>query len=367
MTHVLGRALRGSVLGRRFAAGGLLLLGATTLRGQTPQGAPAKEPKPYTPPPIFREAQVMEFTLTAPFKLVKKQRSGTSTYREAEITYAGDSGSVRVPVRVRPRGIWRRKMCDTPPLRLNFKKDSTKKTAFRHLDGIRLAFPCRNNDDNYEQYILQEFQLYRVQRLLTPLSMDARLVRVTYIDAEKKDTVARRYGFLLEEEAAFGARVGGKVVDLKGATGDDLDGAESAIFGVFQYFIGNTDFSIGALHNVVLLQKDTSYYPVAYDFDWSGAVNARYASPAEQLGIHRVTDRIMRGYCTQPEYYEKAIAVFKEKKDAIYALYHDSTASAMRPDVVAKTLKYFDEFYEVINDPRLYARFIIKACLAKQA
>ena len=56
--------------------------------------------------------------------------------------------------------------------------------------------------------------------------MDARLVRVTYIDAEKKDTVARRYGFLLEEEAAFGARVGGKVVDLKGATGDDLDGAE---------------------------------------------------------------------------------------------------------------------------------------------
>ena len=117
----------------------------------------------------------------------------------------------------------------------------------------------------------------------------------------------------------------------------------------------------------MLLQKDTSYYPVAYDFDWSGAVNARYASPAEQLGIHRVTDRIMRGYCTQPEYYEKAIAVFKEKKDAIYALYHDSTASVMRPDVVAKTLKYFDEFYEVINDPRLYTRFIIKACLAKQA
>jgi len=363
-TTVLGRALRGWVVGRRVAAGGMLILGAT-LVAQTPQGEAVKEPKPFTPPPIFKEEQPMEFTLTAPFKLVKKERSGTSTYRQSEITYAGDSGAVRVPVRVRPRGIWRRKNCDVPPLRLNFKKDSTKKTAFRHLDGIKLAFPCRNNSDDYEQYILQEFQLYRVQRLLTPLSLDARLVRVTYIDAEKKDTVARRYGFLLEEEGSFGARVGGKVVPLTGATGDDLDGPESAMFGLFEYFIGNTDFSVGALHNVALLQRDTSYYPVAYDFDWSGAVNARYATPAPQLPIRRVTDRIMRGYCTQPANYEKAIAVFKAKKDAIYALYHDSLSSVMKPDVVAKTLKYYDEFYETISDPRSAKRSIVEACTGR--
>ena len=131
---------------------------------------------------------------------------------------------------------------------------------------------------------------------------------------------------------------------------------------------GRTSPTIGALVRIArALQKDTSYYPVAYDFDWSGAVNTRYAVPAEQLPIRRVTDRIMRGYCTQPENYVKAIAVFKEKKDAIYGLYHDSVASLMKPDVVAKTLKYFDEFYEVINDPRLYTRFIIKACLEHQA
>src|SRR5207237_9449652 len=137
-----------------------------------------------------------------------------------------------------------------------------------------------------------------------------------YVDAEKKDTVAHRYGFLLEEEAAFGPRVGGKIVDIKGATSEDLNGPENAFFGVFQDFLGNTDFSVGALHNVALLSKDTSYYPVAYDFDWSGAVNARYAVPAEQLPIRRVTDRIMRGYCASPESYEKVFALFKGKKDA---------------------------------------------------
>jgi hypothetical protein len=351
-----------SALGSRLSA---LALVPAALFGQTPQGdTAAKEPK--APPAIFRETQTLQFTLTAPFKQLKKERSGVTQYRPAEITYTGDSGQVRVPVRVRTRGIWRRKNCDIPPLRLNFKKDSTKKTAFRHLDGARLVIHCRNSDD-YEQYVLQEFNLYRVQRLLTPLSMEARLVRVTYIDAEKKDTLAQRYGFILEDEATFGARVGGKVVDLKGATAADLDGAESALFGVWQYFIGNTDFSIGGLHNVALLQKDTSYYPVAYDYDWSGAVNTRYAMPSELLPIRRVTERIMRGYCTDPANYEKAIALFKEKKDAIYALYHDSLGVLMRPQVVERTLKFYDEFYEVINDRRLYTRFIIRACLQNQA
>jgi hypothetical protein len=356
-----------NVLGRGFAAGVLVSIVGPSLLAQAQQGdTAAKAPKAYTPPAIFRETQTLQFTLAAPFKQLKKERSGVTPYRAAEITYAGDSGDVHVPVRVRTRGIWRRKNCDIPPLRLNFKKDSTKKTAFRHLDGARLVIHCRNGDD-YEQYVLQEFNLYRVQRLLTPLSLEARLVRVTYVDPEKKDTLAQRYGFILEDEATFGTRVGGKVVDIKGATGEDLDGAESALFGVFQYFIGNTDFSIGALHNVALLQKEASYYPVAYDFDWSGAVNTRYAGPAPQLPIRRVTERIMRGYCTEPANYEKAFALFKEKKDAIYALYRDSLGALMKPQVVEKTLKYFDEFYEVINNPRLSSRFIIQACLANQA
>jgi len=225
---------------------------------------------------------------------------------------------------------------------------------------------CRNSDD-YEQYVLREFQLYRVQRLLTPLALNTRLVRVTYVDAEKKDTLAHRYGFLLEEEQEFGARLGGKVVDLKGASGADLEGPENALFGVFQYFIANTDFSVGALHNVLLFQRDTSYVPVAYDFNWSGAVQTRYAVPSPQLRIKRVTERLMRGYCTEPANFERAFALFREKKDAIYALYGDSFGAMLKPDYVKYTLKYFDEFYETINEPRLAKREIIESCLGGRA
>jgi hypothetical protein len=354
-----------TLLGRGFAASALLLLSAT-VSAQAPQGEVKKTPKAYTPPPIFGSSEVMQFTLLAPFKQLKKERSGTPPYHAAEIKYTTDSGEVRVPVRVRTRGIWRRKNCDIPPLRLNFSKDSVKKTAFRHVDNVRLVIHCRDNDE-YEQWVLQEYQLYRVQRLVTPLSMDARLVRVVYVDPERNDTLATRYAFLLESEAAFGERMGGKVMDIKGASPADLDGPESALFGVWQYFIGNVDFSIGALHNAALLQKDTAYYPIAYDFDWSGAVNTRYSGPPPQLPIKRVTERIMRGYCTSPENYEKAFAVFREKKEAIYALYRDPLAARMKPGVVNNTLRFFDQFYETINDPRAAKRQIVQACLGGQA
>jgi len=346
-----------------------LVVGAVSALGaQEPQGAnaKAKEPKPYSPPPVFSADQPLQITVVGPFKQLKRDRTGTTPWRPAEIYYTGDSGVVRVPLRLKTRGIWRRQNCEIPPLRMNFSKDSTKKTEFRHLDRLRLVLHCRNSDD-FEQYVLREFQLYRVQRLLTPLSLNTRLVHVTYVDAEKKDTIARRYGFLLEEESDFGARVGGKVLDLKGASGDDLNGPENALFGVWEYFIGNTDFSVGALHNVLLLQKDTTYFPVAYDFDWSGVVNTRYAVPSPQLRIKRVTERLMRGYCTDAANFDKAFALFRAKKDSIYALYHDSFGALMRPDDVKYTLKYFDEFYETIENPRFAKRYIVEACLGGRA
>jgi hypothetical protein len=362
--NMLWRAPSPLVLVSAAAAGGLLFLAADL----SAQAAPdtAKAPKPYNPPSIFGEANAIEFTLTAPFGKLKRDRAVATEYRPATITYMADGASVRVPVRLRTRGIWRKKNCEIPPLMMNFTNDSSKKTAFARLDRARFTYACRNNDD-FEQYVLQEYQLYRVHRLLSPLSYDVRLARVTYVDSEKKDTLSTRWAFLSETDEAFVARQGVKLVTTQGAGPDDLDPYESAFYGVFQYFVGNSDFSIRALHNAVVILKEMQYYPVARDFDWSGAVNARYATPSPILKIRSVAERIMRGYCVPPEHYEKVFALFREKKDAIYALYRDPVVAAMRPNVVANTLKYFDEFYATINDPRRAKREIIDACLRGSA
>ena len=340
----------------------LVLIGTQTLSGQQQQGD-AKPKKPYEPPPIFQAQQPIEMTLYAPFSQLRKDRQAQTPYRAAYILYRGDSGDVRVPARVRTRGIYRKKHCDIPPLLVNFTKDSTKKTVFAKNDRLRLTMHCRDTDD-YEQYVLQEYNIYRVQRLLTKYSYDVRLARVTYVDSDKKDTITTRWAFFQEQDDVFAGRVGAQLVTTQGAGPADLNPYASAFFGVWQYFVGNSDFSIRALHNVVLLFKDDEHIPTARDFDWSGAVNTRYAVPNPILKTRSVTQRVMRGYCSDPEEYEKVFALFREKKDEIYALYRDELMAPLKPNVVANTLKYFDEFYETINDPRTAKRSIVEQCLA---
>lgn len=157
-------------------------------------------------------------------------------------------------------------------------------------------------------------------------------------------------------------RLGATLVKLKGATGDDLAPDASAVLGVFEYMIGNTDWSIRFLHNIELLGRDGTHFPVAYDFDHAGAVDAVYALPNDQLPIRRVRDRLFRGRCVSQEEFERAFALFLDRREAITRLYHDEIGRLLSPAVTKRTLEYFDAFYRTIADPRAARREIIDRC-----
>ncbi len=330
--------------------------------------AGAQEPeKMVAAAPAFFEAQdPIEVTLTANIGKLRGDKRADHPWRPATMSYKGlDGNPLTVPLQARTRGIWRLRMCDFPPLRLNFSGETSKGSIFQTLDKPKLVSYCQDND-SYEQYLLQEFQLYRIYQLVTPVSHKARLLRLTYADSASGKVRARRYGFVLEEPKAMAARLGGKVVEQKGAGASDLDPDQDALLGVFQYMIGNTDFSIAGLHNVELLFKeDGSVMPIAYDFDFAGAVNARYAVPDEKLNIPNVRQRLFRGYCVGAASYARAFALFIEKRPQIYALYSDEIGKLIDGGRVKETLRYFDEFYETINDPRSARRSIIEPCIVR--
>ena len=175
-------------------------------------------------------------------------------------------------MQLRTRGIWRLKNCEIPPMRMNFARATSVGTPFWGLDMPKLTSVCRD-DDMYEQYILQEVQLYRIQNLLTPISHKPRLVNITYVDSANGKVFAKRAAIMLEEPIEMANRIGGMEVKLKGARADDLDPFHSAFAGMFQYFIGNTDWSISGLHNMELLsQLDGTVIPIPWDYDFSGAI-----------------------------------------------------------------------------------------------
>jgi hypothetical protein len=342
-----------------------VLTKGSPLPGQTQLGeAPTKAVHASA---FFESQEPIEVTLTTNLGKIRGDKGADPPWRQATLSYRGDDGTpVSVPIKARTRGIWRLRVCDIPPLRLNFSGETSKGSIFHRLDKPKMVSYCQDRD-MYEQYILEEFQLYRIYQLLTPFSHKARLLKFVYADSASGKVRAKRYGFIMEEPSALAARLGGKVLAQKGALPGDLDPFQDALFGVFQYMIGNTDFSESALHNVELFfGNDGTVAPIAYDFDFAGAVNATYAVPDEKLRLINVRQRLFRGYCSEPEQYAKVFALFKEKKPEIYALYSDSIGKLMDRGTVRSTLKYYDEFYETISDPRSARRSIVEACIARR-
>jgi hypothetical protein len=320
-------------------------------------GDSAKKAKPPKPP-LFEAVTPLPLTLTTNQKAFFKDKGDNAPLHPATLTVSVDGKNVDVPLRVHTRGIWRLKHCEFPPTRLKFTNKDTKGTPLHDLDDPKLVSFCKNSD-SYEQYILQEFQLYRIYQLLTPFSHKARLVHMTYADSMPGKQPITRYAFILEDPAQVALRNNGKILKQKGAVADDLDKSVTAILFLFEDLIGNTDFSIAGLHNAQLVATtDGINYPVAFDFDFSGAVDAIYATPDPKLGIKTVRERQFRGYCSLKDEFEKTLPLFQEKKAAIYALYSDEIGQLMSPKVVKQTLAYFDEFYDSIKTPRDVKRML---------
>lgn len=350
----------------RAAAGlcGALMLAASA----GAQAAPKKPKKVDTletgmkavdslpPSPLFLNDSLLTLVFTTNIKQLRGDRADVVPYRWASMSYAGPGGkTITVPMQAKTHGIWRLKNCNFPPVRLNFANKTAKGTLFENADKPKFVNACRDND-TYEQYVLQELQLYRIYQLITPLSHRVRALRVTYRDSASGKDEMTRYAFVFEDPDLMAARIGrGHLVKQKGATPDDMDNEQLALVYLFQYMIANTDFSFNGLHNGELVQRaDMSpVIPVAYDFDFAGAVNTQYATvdPQLQRDIKRVRQRLFRGYCVLAPHYPAAVATFQAKKDAIYALYRDHIGKLMKPDVVKETLEFFDEFYDDIKTP----------------
>jgi hypothetical protein len=315
--------------------------------------------------PLFGSDEPLAFTLTADFAAINRERDETSTRRyPAVMQLQGDGGStVSIPVQLSARGHARRNVlvCKVVPLRLEFSKKDVKGTVLDGQRELKLVTNCQN-ERYFEQYVLTEHLAYRLYALLTPRSFRTRLVRATYVDSGRNKTPVPRYGMLVENEDDLARRLEGRITTLPKRPFIAFDQDALTWMFLVQFMVGNTDYSIMALHNIKIVSDRGTFYPVGYDFDYSGLVNTGYAVADKRLGIYSVRDRLYRGPCRTAREFEPFLATLRAKGPDMLALV-DAIPDAT-PGTRQDARKYLNEFLSLVGEPRRLQRAFDKSCVS---
>lgn len=324
---------------------GVLLLAAPAALG-------ARQADSVTP--LFRDHRPLDLVITADFKKLFKDRDTTDERRvPARLRFrAPEAGEAHLAIELATRGHSRLlpNVCDFPPLRVHLPPKEERPELFHSQATLKLTVNCKPGSREYEQYVLQEYLCYRIYNLFTEWSYRVRLARTTYIQASSGDTIATTYGFFVEDQDDLARRNGGAIFEQPGVRFRDVDEPTLALLSVFQYMIANTDWGLPVYHNIRVVKVEPGlYYPVPYDFDFSGIIKTPYAQPSPKLPIRSVRSRLYRGPCLEREVLQGIFARVNGKRDEIYAMHR--ALEGLAPKRAESALKYLDQFYATINNP----------------
>jgi hypothetical protein len=309
--------------------------------------------KPKTTDLFLRE-DPLHFTLTARMQSIVRDRTkpkedSLSVKHPALLTYTDPAKptAVSLPLTLVVRGNFRRNAnnCAFPPLYLDFQKKKIKETLFAKQNKLKLVTHCQTED-----YVVREYLIYKLYNLVTDLSFRARLARVSYVDSLKKRQTETRWGFLIEDEDDMAKR--NRLTEVKkGVESSEADSLSMARLAVFEFMIGNIDWSVFYRHNVRLAIGPGYTRPavIPYDFDHAALVDAPYAQALEPDNTTGLPERHYRGPLYPGSLIKKVFAEFNTLKPRFYAVYE--TDKRLNRAYVKQTIRFLDAFYAIINNP----------------
>jgi hypothetical protein len=317
---------------------------------------------------LFRSDSVISLAFKADFRALRTEdRYEDAQPRPLRIRFGEGDGGSSVEGTVRTRGHFRLapENCRFPPLRIDLDAGAGITTPFRGLEKIKVVTPCRGGP--FEQLVVSEYLVYRIFNLLTDHSLGARLARVRFVDTSERDDTFEAPAVLLEDAEALATRLSGSEIELEEGqvvNPHRLDPWHSALVEVAQYMIGSTDWSLEVLHNFILVDQPSLARQVAvpYDFDFTGLVDAPYATPAADLGTRSVTERVFRGVCRDREQYAAAIERINSQREPIIALFAESEWLDNRTR--ARTTDYLRDFFHMTRNVDQSVRFFLSVCRA---
>jgi len=197
------------------------------------------------------------------------------------------------------------------------------------------------------------------------------MAAIDYVEAESGKTDITRIGFFIEDTDDAAKRNDMKEIDTPDIDVAQLDVSAAARYALFQYMIGNLDWSMhngpdgdDCCHNTKLIgatkEAQSDLIPVPYDFDYSGLVDTPYAVAPPELRLRSVRSRRYRGFCAHNAEAQVEAGAIRERAPALHAVVEN--VPELNDRNKRSTLKYLDAFFEDIETEEQIAKKLLKAC-----
>lgn len=291
-------------------------------------------------------------------------KTDDSAYIKTNMEFLHEEKWSSIELRIRARGNFRRSECYFPPIKMKIKKDQYKGTIFDGNKTMKLVLPCKLESENNDN-ILQEFIAYKIYENISPYHFKTKRVNIDFTEQRGKKTKNFQLkGFLIEDDKRIAKRHEGRVFE-RFVHPMGMDHTTSVHVALFQFLLGNTDFSTAYQHNGKLLYSDKKIIPLPYDFDMSGWVNPSYATVNTTLGIKSVQDRVYRGFKREQQYFDQVRKQFIDKKPELMEMVASFESEFSEPKEFQNMFDFMNDFYEVIESDSMFDKIIVSKARTK--
>ncbi len=302
---------------------------------------------------LFEGADPLEITLTFDLKRYQREKYKEDYLPVNLFLHINDSLDIEKSVRIKSRGAFRQSHCYFAPFWLNIRKAGVTNIHLQDVKRMKVVTHCRSTS-SYQDYVLMEYLAYRIYNILSPVSFRVRLIRMKYVDTGRKNKLTEGWAFMIEPEGMLAERHDAVVIKREDLGMALMKREEMLRVALFQYMIGNADYSVAGRHNLKVLGLPgfgtEGYTPVPYDFDYSGMVNANYAVPGENLGIRSVTERYYLGPCREELEFMAGIGYMEEHREEIVELLH--SFPFLDGKVKNRMIAYIEGYYVSASAPK---------------
>ncbi|MGI9546154.1 MAG: hypothetical protein ACR2MM_02870 [Flavobacteriaceae bacterium] len=310
---------------------------------------------------LFQDKEPISLKVKYSTKILKRD-TNDSTYMSTVLYMENKLGQWdSLPVELRTRGNYRREYCYYTPLKLKMNEKYTNGNVFYGHKKLKWVLPCLMGE-NSDDFVIKEYLAYRLYETISNYHFRVKLTELEFQELKGRRTkIHHLMAFFIEDIDKASERYKGHEV-VRDINPINQDAYQAIKLALFQFMIGNTDFSIKRRHNVKLIYTEDKIISLPYDFDMAGLVDTHYAIVSNIQNIPaRITDvkeRAYKGYPRDPELMNQLRQEFLENKTEILNVVSETRKYFQDPVQFRAALQYIESFFKIVENDKRYHRFI---------